>query len=133
MEERIPARLTPAENRRFALTVGVAFLVVGALLWYRGRVPGAWAASLIGATLILAGLILPAHLGPVHRGWMSLAKAISRVTTPVFLGVVYFLLLTPVGVVLRLLGRDPLASKGKDSAWQARGPGASRSDLTRQF
>ena len=133
MADRIPARLTPADNRRFALTVGVAFLLLAGLLWYRGRLGGAPVAALAGGVLVLSGLIVPARLGPVHRAWLGVARAISVVTTPVFLGAVYFLLLMPVGIVLRLVGRDPLAAKGRESLWHARKGAGSRSDLTRQF
>jgi len=133
MADGIPARLTPAENRKFALSVGAAFLVLGGLLWYRGRLNGAAVAAGVGSVLMLAGVVLPVRLGPVHRGWLMLAKAISAVTTPVFLGVVYFLLFLPVGAVLRLVGRDPLAAKGRESFWHARTGAGRRSDLTRQF
>jgi hypothetical protein len=130
----VPARLTPREGRRFGLTVGAAFLVLAALMWWRGRVPGEVAFGILGGLLVLAGLAAPARLGPVYRVWMGLAGLLSKVTTPIFMGVVYFLVLTPVALVLRLLGKHPLGSPGRaESIWVGREPGQRRSDLLRQF
>jgi len=130
----IPARLTPEEGRRFGLSVGAAFLVLAALMWWRGRTAGLIAFGTVGALLLIAGLAVPGRLGPVYRAWMGVALLLSKVTTPIFMGVVYFLVLTPTGFVLRLLGRHPLGGPDRaDSAWVRRPPGQRRSDLLRQF
>src|SRR5438093_8943046 len=67
---RISARLTVAEGRRFGLTVGAAFLALAGLAWWRGRAHAGITFAVIGGLLILGGLLLPAHLGPVFRAWM---------------------------------------------------------------
>jgi len=129
-----PARLSAAEGRRFALTVGGALLVLGAAAWWRGHPRLAVVIGGAGALLALAGLTAPAHLGPVYRGWMRAAERMSRVTTPVLLGLVYFLVLTPAGIIMRIVGRNPLAApRAGSSAWVERPAGARRSDLERQF
>jgi len=134
--ERVPARLSAKEGRSFGLTVGGAFAVLGALLWWRGR-----SHTLIGVfesvavALIVAALLAPAHLGPVQRGWMKLAETISKVTTPIVLGIVYALVFVPIGLAMRVFGRDPLrpAPRGAPSFWLARSLTDKRSDLRRQF
>jgi len=131
----IPARLSAADGRRFAITVGLAFVVVAGLAVWRGhRTPGVVAAAL-GVLLALAGLVAPAALGPVYRGWMRFALAISRVTTPILLGIVYFLAVLPVALVMRLFGRRPLSRTTPNAAsvWVARDVTGRRGDLTRQF
>jgi len=132
LAERVPARLTPAEGRKFALPVGTAFLALGGLAWWRGQVPLAAVLGALGGVLWVTGLAVPARLGPVQRLWMALAHAISRVTTPVFLGIVYFLVIMPVGVLMRLFGRNPVRHRPvNDSYWAPRvGP---RGGLTNQF
>ena len=60
------------------------------------------------AFLILGAVLAPAALVPVERAWMAMAHAISKVTTPIILGIVYFLVITPIGVVMRILGKNPL-------------------------
>ena len=136
MERGIPARLTPKEGRNFGLTVGIAFLVLGGILWlWRGHttVPTVFAA--LGAPLVLAGLLIPGKLGPVYRAWMGFALLLSKVTTPIFMGITFFLVIGPVALVMRLLGRNPMTRKEEGgSFWVPRpdGPGR-RSNLTRQF
>ena len=135
MAERIPARLTAAEGRRFGLTVGGAFLVLASLAWWRGRAHACVAFAAIGGLLLLGGLLLPASLGPVFRAWMGLAHLMSRITTPVFLGLLFYLVLMPVGLVMRLFGASPLPRPGVGSSgWIPRAPDARRRlDMERQF
>ena len=135
MAAGIPARLTAAEGRKFALTGGAAFLVLGALLWWREVRTAATVVAATGATLGLAGLVIPGLLTPVFRAWMGLAHLISRVTTPIFLGIVYFGVLTPIGLLMRLFGRNPLVRRvADDSYFVARPAGAARrGNLERQF
>ena len=135
METGIPARLSVAEGRRFALTVGGAFLVLAAVAWWRGRLPALAVFATIGVLLVLAGLAVPTRLGPVLRGWMALAHGLSRITTPIFLGVIFFLVLTPIGWLMRLFGRRPLARPAAaPSFWVPRPADARRSaDMQHQF
>ena len=65
-------------------------------------------------------------LGPVQRAWMGLAHAISKVTTPIFMGVVYFLVLTPIGLLRRALGRQAVARTRSASSWMTRHRGEPR-------
>ncbi len=136
MAHEIPARLTPGELRRFALTVGAAFLVLGGLSLWRGHTAAPLVLAGIGAALGLAGLAIPARLGPLYRGWMRLGLFISKLTTPLLLGLVYFGLITPMGLLRRLAGRDPLRHRaGERGYWKAREPApADRArTLERQF
>ncbi len=118
MEERISSRLSRTEGRKFAFTVGPAFLGLGLLAWYRGHGIAAVVLSTIGAALGLAGATAPTCLGPVLRAWMRLAQAIAKVTTPVFMGIVYFGVFTPLSFVMRLAGRNVLVHRaGEEGYW----------------
>jgi hypothetical protein len=129
----IPARLTSAEGRKFAWTVGAAFLVLGGIVWWREHYRVATVLLSLGGILAVAGLILPGHLTGVYRAWMGLAHAISRVTTPIFMGIVYFVVLAPIGMLMRAFGKNPLAPPKTDTVWHEREPQHRRSDLSRQF
>lgn len=135
MATGIPARLSAREGRRFAWTVGAAFLVLAALLRWRDVAPLAVAIpTVLGAALGLAGLLAPGSLTGVHRAWMGLARVISRVTTPLFLGLTYFLVITPIGLLRRTLGRHPLVVPlDEDSYFVRRPEGRRRGNLERQF
>jgi hypothetical protein len=134
LEAGIPARLTPSQGRKFGLTVGIAFLALAALLhFWRHRETVAAVMGSVGALLVLAALLIPTRLGPLERGWMALARAISKITTPIFMGVVFFVVVTPIGLLMRLVGRRPLVHPERDGGfWMAPASGG-RSDLERQF
>ena len=126
---------TSAHGRRFGLTLGAAFAALGAVLWWRGREVGAPVAAALGGLLLLAALIAPTRLGPVERAWMRLAELLSRVTTPIFLGIVYFGAFLPIGLLLRAWKRNPLTRQRQPgTCWVAR-PAAARSrrDMQHQF
>ena len=133
MAAGIPARLTPQEGRRFGLTVGSAFLLLAALFWWRERPTLMLLAGIVGIMLVLGGLLVPGSLGPVYRGWMRMALAMSKVTTPIFLGIVYFAVLTPIGMLRRALSHQPLQHELQDGGYWVGRDEPRRSNLTRQF
>lgn len=133
MDARISAGLSQAECRRFGLVVGAAFLVLAGVLAWRGHETAAWATAVPGVLLILGGLLAPLALRPVHRAWMGLALLLSRVTTPIVMALLYFLVLTPFGLAMRLVGHNPLVRATGDSYWVTRPPERRRSNLTRPF
>ena len=132
MARGIPTRLTPAEGRKFAFTVGAAFLVLAAITWWRDHPILLRVFLPLGIVLLLLGVLVPARLGPLQRAWMGLAHLISKVTTPIFMGVVFFLVIAPVGIVMRLFGRNPIKHLPiNQSYWASRDE--ARGDMTNQF
>ncbi len=100
-------RLSSAELRKFGLTVGGAFLVLGAISWWRGHELPPRVLWTLGGLLIVPGALFPAVLGPVQRGWMKFALVLGHFNTRVILTVLFYLVMTPIGFILRLF-RDPL-------------------------
>ena len=131
----IPARLSASEGRRFGFTVGAAFLLLAAISTWRGHTTAPWVLGSLGAALGLGGLLIPGHLGPVYRGWMQLAHLLSKVTTPLVLGVVYFGVITPAGFFMRLSGRNPLVHpQAGGGYWERRTPRPDpKEGMRRQF
>jgi hypothetical protein len=113
-----------AELRRFGLTVGGAFVVLGAVSAWRGH---AWAPRVLwtlGALLLVPGAVAPAVLGPVQRAWMRGAVVLGRVNGRIILTAFFFLVIWPVGRLRRLF-RDPLdraLGDGRASHWVRRPP-----------
>jgi Saxitoxin biosynthesis operon protein SxtJ len=96
-------------QREFGLIVGGVFLLLGAWWIYRGRfVTVAQAMAAGGFLLIVCGWLWPRALVVPNRAWMLLAEGLSFVTTPIILGIVFFVVMTPIGFVKRLSGWDPL-------------------------
>jgi hypothetical protein len=135
MAEGIPARLTAAEGRKFGLTVGSAFLVLGTVAFWRGKRLTAIVLQSLGGVLILAAILVPTQLGPVERAWMGLAHLISRVTTPIFMSIVYFVVITPIGFLRRLSTGGMGAPKTPTASnWSTHTPAvAVRESMERQF
>ncbi|NNF37217.1 MAG: hypothetical protein HKN71_01005 [Gemmatimonadetes bacterium] len=126
--------MTAREGRAFAFPVGAAFLVLAGITWWRDHALLTQIFGGLGGVLLAAGLVAPTALGPVQRVWMGLAHAISRVTTPIFMGIVYFLVLTPIGILRRLLGSNPVKHPAVDgSYWHTRPEKRRRGNLHRQF
>ena len=86
----------------------------------------------VGSLLMTAGLLLPGHLGPIYRAWMGFGLLLSRVTTPIFMAVVYFGVIAPVGLLMRLLGRNPIRHRPIEGSYWAARDGA-RGTLKNQF
>lgn len=96
------------ELRDFGLIVGSVFVVIG--LWpmvFRGEAVRLWAIGL-GGTLIAAGATFPVLLRLPHQGWMWIGHILGWINTRIILGVVFFGLVTPMGIVMRLLGKDAM-------------------------
>jgi hypothetical protein len=115
--------------------VGVAFLVLTAVLVWRDHRTAYLATGGIGGVLVLGGLIAPTALLPVEKAWMAMAHAISKVTTPIVLGIVYFLVVAPIGVIMRALGKNPLVHGQREGGfWIVRADDrAGRGGMEKQF
>jgi hypothetical protein len=99
-------------EREFGLVVGGVFALLAGWWLYRGKFGTAANVLLpLGALLILFGLIWPRGLVWPNRAWMLLAEGLSWVTTRIILGLVFFLVVTPIGVIKRLMGWDPLGRR----------------------
>ena len=135
MAAGVSARLSAADGRKFGLTVGTAFLVFGGIALWRGKQRSATVLFTLGGLLVVAALVAPTALGPVERAWMGLALAISKVTTPIFMGIVYFLVILPIGLVRRLNGSSPILPRARAaSRWEAHEPAvADGARMERQF
>src|SRR5215831_9226218 len=118
---RLTGGYSAADGRRFGLTVGGAFLALGVVTRWRGHAVSAAVFLVVAALLILAAAVSPVRLRAVDRAWMAMAHAISRVTTPLFMALIYFLLLTPTGLLRRAGGRNALVHKaGQTGFWADR-------------
>ena len=129
----VPARLTPKEGRRFAFTVGIAFLVLAGLSAWRGHVWPPRVMGVLGGALVIAGIVIPGKLSRLNQWWMALAAAISKVTAPIMVGAAYFLILTPIGWLMRLFGRNPLRHRERNGSLWFPAASGGRSNLETQF
>jgi len=132
----ISARLSSRELRRFGLTVAVPFgLLAGVGAWRGHTILPVFFAGL-AVTLGGLALLAPGLLAPVEKAWMRAAHILGWFNTRLLLSVVYFLVMTPTGIIMRLVGRDPLDRRLMDrpSYWVKRmGSQDPRGSMERQF
>ncbi len=92
------------EDRKFGFVVGGALALLGSALVLAGSRLAGPVLGGAGVLLLLLAAAAPGLLGPLHRGWMAFARVLGRVNTALFLGLVFFLVLTPLGFAFRLDG-----------------------------
>jgi hypothetical protein len=73
-----------------------------------------WAFWLIGGILCLMALIAPLSLNPIYYGWMRFGLFMSAIQTPLILGIVFYLIMVPMGWIKRAMGDDPMHRQLKD-------------------
>ena len=125
-----------SSDRSFGIVFALVFLAVG--IWMVSGVRSEGWLFLVGSVLFFAiALACPAILGPFNWAWGKFGLLLSRMVNPLLLGVVFFLIITPIAVVRRLLGKDSLRLEfepGLESYWIDRNsPGPEPSSMTRQF
>jgi len=116
------------DGRTFALTLAGGFLVVGLLLMRTQRHSAASVSFALSAVCLLAGVLMPDRLEPWRTRWMKFGELIGLVTTPVLMAVLYYLAITPAGM-LRRFRRPPKRTSG----WHQREPLPPASRMERQF
>jgi hypothetical protein len=99
--------------RKFGVTVGLAFLVFGTVSRWRGHELPPRVLWTLGMLLLVPGLVAPALLRPVQRAWMAAAEVMASFNTRLILGLLFYVVFTPVGFVMRLF-RDPMTRSMRD-------------------
>jgi len=108
--------------RNFGFVVGGVLLALAALLFWKERPAWTWLGG-IGASLVTLGAILPGFLMPFQKVWMTLAVIMGWVMTRVILSALFFLVLTPIGLVAHATGQrflDRSLDRDAASYWHAR-------------
>ena len=100
-------KIDGSSNRTFGCVFAAFFGLVGLLPLITGRAPRLWALG-VGGIFLLVALLFPSVLAPLNRLWTKLGLLLHRVVSPIALGIMFFLVITPMGLVMRALGKDPL-------------------------
>lgn len=98
---------TKKELRKFGMVMAVPLALIGAYFWWKGRVAYPYVLG-AAAFFLLSGLLVPQILRPIEKGWMKFAEVMSAIMTRVILTLAFFLVITPFGLLMRLMGKDLL-------------------------
>ena len=125
-----------SDLRKFGFIFGIGLILIFGLFfpWLLER---PWPAWPFIAAAVFAGvaLVFPAGLKPVYTAWMKFGHVAGWINTRIILGLVFFSLFLPFGLVMRLFGKDPMHRKLEDSATSYRVPSQSspRDQMERPF
>ncbi len=96
-----------SSNRSFGLLCAAVLGIIGAAKsWYKLSSAPWWFGA--AAVLLVLALMVPRVLGPFNRIWITLGLLLFKIVSPVALGMLYYLMITPIGLIVRLMGKDTL-------------------------
>lgn len=120
-EELNSIKSSRKDLKNFGVTIGFILLMIGAFLFVREKDSFIYFSS-IGSLLIILGAITPVILKPIYKIWMTFAVIIGWIMTRVILSVLFFLIITTIGIFARLIVKDflSLRPKSQKSYWNSR-------------
>lgn len=111
-------------ERSFGLIFSGIFLAIAMWPMLFGSSPREWALITAGVWAV-AALIVPIVLRPLNILWMYFGLMMHKIVNPILMGLVFFIAVFPTGLILKILGKDPMRRKfdsQADSYWIARTP-----------
>ena len=127
--------ITIKQLRSFGLTVGGIFALIGLWPVVVHNENARWWSLVVAVVLILPALVYPKSLFWIHKGWMAVGHLLGWINTRIILGFVFYIVVSPIGFVRRLLGKDPMGRQLRpdlDSYRVVRKPRPA-SHLTKQY
>ena len=139
MFETLKEHTTPAQggsDRSFGIVFAVFFAIIGLIPAFYGRSP-VWSLLTISIFFLLVAMVAPRLLAPLNRLWTRFGILLHKVVSPLILAIIYFALFTPIGLLMRVFGKDSIARKvdpNSSTYWLKRHPPDPTSDsLHKQF
>jgi hypothetical protein len=125
-----------SSDRSFGIVFAAVFLIVAAWPLWSGGALRWWAVAVAAAFAVMA-VVAPQLLAWPNRLWLKLGLLLGKIVSPIALGILFYLVFMPVGVLMRALGKDPLRLKRDEAAasyWIRREPpGPPPTSMTNQF
>lgn len=123
-------------DRAFGFVFAAVFAVIGLWPMIAGGPPRLWALG-VAAVFLFAALLFPKALAPLNRLWFKFGLLLHRIVSPLVMGLLFFVAVTPVALIMRLAGKDVLNLRFRRDAksyWIERTPpGPAPDTMRRQF
>ncbi len=109
-------------NRKFGFLFSIIFLIISLILFFFNSLISSKTFLILGIIFAVISLIFPRALQPINYLWMLFGVLIGKIVSPIILGLIYFIMFTPISIITRLFGRDELnlRSKNSESSWKNR-------------
>ena len=121
-----------SSNRSFGIVFFIVFLLIALYpLSYSGEIR-VWS-TVISFIFLVLGLLNSKILTPLNKIWFKFGIFLSKIISPLIMGIIFFLVVTPIGIIMRIFGKDVLSLKynKKKSYWiEKNGP---KSRMKNQF
>ena len=105
-----PEEIRGSSDRSFGVVFAVVFALIGLLPLVSGGAVRMWSLA-VGAAFLLVALAFPSVLAPLNRLWLRFGLLLHKIVSPLVLGIMFFLVITPMGVLMRAFGKDLLRLK----------------------
>ena len=108
-----------SSSRTFGLVFTVVFLIIGLWPMKHGLAIRSWS-IILSILFLISAIFKPSVLGPLNLWWLKFGFFLHKVTSPIILAIIYFMVVTPLGVIMKLTGKNPLSlgfSKDTESYW----------------
>lgn len=118
-EEIKNIRETTADLRKFGITIGSVLIIIAAALYFYEKSSFMYFGG-VGFLLIVTGLAAPGILKPLNKIWMTFALLLGWLTSRIILILLYYLVITPIGIIAKLFGKkflDLNISKDSSTYW----------------
>ena len=124
-----------SSNRSFGWVFAIVFAVLGVwpVLWSGAA---RWWAIIVAGVFLVLTLAAPGLLGPLNKLWLRFGLLLNRIVSPLALGIMFYVVVTPMGWLMRLVGKDSMRNRerGGGSYWITRDPPGPKPDsLNNQF
>ena len=122
-------------NKKFGNFFTIVFIIVASYFYFNKSLNLSYIFGVVAAVFILVTILKDDLLLPLNRLWMRFGLLIGMIISPIVLGLIFFTLFSPVGIFMRLFGRDELhlKYKKKSSYWILRDDSICADSFKRQF
>ena len=122
LEEIKNIKSEKSDMRKFGIAIGVILLVIAGFLFWKEKEPYQTFLT-VGTILFVLGILVPAILKPIYWIWMIFATILGWIMTRVILSLLFYIIITPIGLIPRFFGKQFLElkwDKSKESYWNYR-------------
>ena len=122
LEEIKNIKSEKSDMRKFGIAIGVILLVIAGFLFWKEK-ESYQIFLTVGTILFVLGILVPAVLKPIYWIWMIFATILGWIMTRVILSLLFYAIITPIGLILRVFGKQFLElrwDKSKESYWNFR-------------
>mgnify|MGYP005991245999 CR=1 FL=1 len=122
-------------NRKFGFFFTLVFLLTAGYFWLNESIIAAYVFGSLGTTFLLTALFKEDVLLPLNKLWMRFGLLLGKIISPIVLALIFFGLITPYSILMRLFGRDELRIKliKRRSHWKSRNQSTPQTNFKQQF